>query len=609
MASFDALKRDLKHLSSEPGVYCMKDAAGDVLYVGKAVNLRKRVSSYFAANELGIKTHALVTQIASIDVTITHSETEALLLESSLIKSLRPKYNVLMRDDKSYPYLHLSLRHNYPALVVVRRKKKPQEKGFFGPYPSVFAVRDTHALIQKIFKLRNCSDSFFNARSRPCLQYQLKRCSAPCTALITQEEYQHQVLDAMAFLQGKSQDVLQRFEARMMAAVDALYFEQAALLRDQIQHLRQVQEQQHVIALKGDLDVIALHASRGHACVVRARVRDGQLIATDSFYPHVPKAVMCEETLWQQVFEAFVMDVYQQPGVSIPPLVVTHHPQVSKVALANLLTTWRGRMCHINDKPRGTNARWLDFALTNLADVQRKVVHSEQVLQSRYGALRQILAIDRTVSNMVCFDISHTSGQETVASCVVFDANGPCKRAYRRFNIRDVAPGDDYAAIKQAVYRYFKRIQASDRPQLALIDGGCGQLASAGMALDELGIVDVKLLAIAKGPLRKSGLERYFTGHGEEILIPKGADVLLLLQAIRDEAHRFAITAHRKKRTTASFDSSLLTIAGVGLKRRHALLQRFGGIQALSKASIDEIAKVKGISQPMAALIYQHFHA
>ena len=604
------LRQYLEHLTSEPGVYRMRDVDGQVLYVGKAGNLKKRVSSYFSQHTQGAKTRALVRQIASIDVSITRSETEALLLESSLIKTLQPKYNVLMRDDKSYPYLRLTLSHPFPSIEMVRCKKKPKTNDYFGPYPGVVAVRETLSLIQTVFNIRNCTDSTFSARSRPCLQYQLQRCSAPCTGLIAKEAYQQAVNDATCFLQGKSQQIIEEFEARMASAVQRLAFEEAAVLRYQIKHMRIVQEQQGVVLLQGDADVVVVLAHPGFACVQWVTVRAGQVLDSQAFFPTVPNEDLGIDALWQQVFEAFITHYYQDRPERIPAVIVTDHPDHNQQALMDLLSGWRGSPCRIHNRPRGVNARWLDFARNNLNMVSSNQHIAVDLMKKRYEALRELLQQNTPLSGMICFDISHTQGKETVASCVVFDAQGPCKRAYRRFNIEGITPGDDYAAIEQAVSRHFKRLkQTHDFPSLVVIDGGKGQVASARKALDALGIEGVKLLGIAKGPSRKAGFERLFLVDGvREISLPPDDLALHLLQHIRDEAHRFAITAHRKRRENRGLDSSLSSIPGVGSARRHGLLQRFGGLRALAKASIEEIAKVHGISNALAIKIYEHFH-
>lgn len=605
----------LANLTTEPGVYRMLDGAGNVLYVGKATNLKKRVTSYFNKQNSGVKTRSLVSQIVAIDVSITRSETEALLLESSLIKSLRPKYNVLMRDDKSYPFIHLSHTNPFGRLELIRSKKKPEQGDFFGPYPSVTAVRETLGMIQKVFKIRNCSDSFFNSRARPCLQYQIKRCSAPCTAYISAHDYQQSVTDATRFLQGKSQQILNELAARMEEAVTRLAFEEAAALRDQIKNLRLVQEQQGVVQLRGDVDVIVIDARPGFACIQCVTVRDGQVLASQSFFPSVPKQGLVDEedeieSLWQQVFMAFMAYYYLDMPERIPALLLTNHVINDQPALQTMLSNLRGKVCYIQTRSRGVNARWLDFAVNNLQQSIAEHVTSVALVKTRYQALCDLIHHSTPIQRMECFDISHTQGAETIASCVVFNASGPCKREYRRFNISGITPGDDYAAMEQAITRRFKRLKEEQcLPDVLIIDGGKGQITVAQRVFSTLNINNVKLLGIAKGPLRKAGWERLILAdESQEMTLPSDSPALHLLQHIRDEAHRFAITAHRKKREKASLDSSLETIEGIGAKRRQALLRRFGGLRELAKAPIGEIAKTHGISIELATRIYEHFH-
>lgn len=602
----------LAKLTPEPGVYRMLDAEGTVLYVGKAINLKKRVSSYFNKQANAPKTRSLVSQISSIDVTITRSETEALLLESTFIKTLLPKYNILLRDDKSYPYLHLSLNHPFPRLDFVRLKKRPQKEGYYGPYPSIVSVRETLNTIQKVFKIRNCSDAFFSSRSRPCLQYQIKRCTAPCTAYISKAEYQQSVSDAQRFLQGKCQLILDELGKRMQAAVTRLDYEQAAVLRDQIKSLRLVQEQQAMVQKGGDVDIIAIEAQPGFACIQLVCVRDGQVLSSNSYFPAIPLQSFDDseaQSLWQDVFEAFIRFHYIEKPESIPETIIIHEKITSLAALEAMLAQLSGKKCQIKVSPRGLKARWLDFALNNL---QRSVTEHQlaaSTIRKRYQALAELLHREAPINRMECFDISHTQGEATVASCVVFDADGPVKNQYRRFNIEGITGGDDYAAMEQAIGRRFKRLLAEQRlPDLLIVDGGKGQVGVARRVLEELGISEVLLLGIAKGPDRKAGWERLImVAENKEITLPADSPALHLLQHIRDEAHRFAITGHRNKRQKARTDSSLESIEGVGPKRRQALLHRFGGIRELARASIEEIARVNGINSELAERIYQFF--
>lgn len=611
----DSLTSFLANLTSAPGVYRMLDAEGKVLYVGKAANLKKRVNSYFTKQQTAPKTQSLVKQIVAIEVTITRSETEALLLESNLIKSLRPKYNVLMRDDKTYPFIHVSRAHPYPRLEMMRCKKKPQKGEFYGPYPSVTAIRETFGFIQKTFKIRNCSDNYFNSRTRPCLQYQIKRCSAPCIQATSKVDYHQSLEGAIGFLQGKSQQILADLEQRMQQAVNRLAFEDAAQLRDQIKNLRLMQEQQAMVQLRGDADAIVIDVKPGFACVQCVTIRNGEILSSQSFFPAVPKHHLSaddetEAALWQQVMLAFISYYYLEMPERIPPLIIIDQAVADHSALETMLGELRKKPCQIKVKPRGVRARWLDFAHNNLTLAIAEHKLSTSMMQMRYRALLDLLQLPYPIKRMECFDISHTQGEETVASCVVFDEQGPCKREYRRFNISGITPGDDYAAMEQALTRRYKRlIKAQNFPDLLIIDGGKGQVNIAQQVLDTLGVKTVMILGIAKGPGRKAGWERLILADTkQELTLPMDSEALHLLQHIRDEAHRFAISSHRKKRQKASFVSTLESIPGIGSKRRQALLHRFGGLRELAKAPVEEIAKVRGISQELASQIYHHFH-
>ncbi len=602
----------LAGLPSGSGVYQMFDMAGQILYVGKASNLKKRVSSYFSQREQAPKTRALVSQIDRIEVTLTRTETEALLLESNLIKSLRPKYNVLLRDDKTYPFIHIDTNHDFPRIEVKRCKKKPVTGDFFGPYPSALAVRETLTLMQKIFKLRDCSNPFFNARTRPCLQYQIKRCSAPCTAYITKASYAKALRHATFFLQGKSQHILDELADKMQEAVDRLAFEEAALIRDQIKHLRLIQEKQSITHAKGDADVIVLEARPGFACIQCVTIRQGEVIANEHFFPKVPQQnfLIDQDVLWEQVFEAFIGHYYFSMPERIPGLIVTDHDLKERALLEQTLTNLHGASCKLVTNPRGDKAGWVDFALNNLRLSTEKYKMSTQVMKTNWKALEKFINCPNPIRRIECIDISHTQGSSTVASCVVFGEDGPQKQAYRRFNIIDITPGDDYAAIQQVLRRRYTRLRRENAlPDALMIDGGKGQVAAAKKVLDELEINHVLLFGIVKGPGRKAGLERFiFVGQSEEKQLPENAALLHMLQFIRDEAHRFAITAHRKKRQKSSLQSSLNDISGIGPKRRQALLHRFGGLRELSKASVEELMKVRGVNQELADRIYTHFH-
>jgi len=519
-----------------------------------------------------------------------------------------------MRDDKSYPYIALSQQHKFPRMVAVRLKKKPTRGVYFGPYPNATAVRDTLNLIQKIFKIRNCSDVYFNARSRPCLQYQIKRCTAPCTAYISQEKYQLAVHSAVQFLKGKSQKIIDELSVLMDKAAAELAFEEAALLRNQIKQLRIVQEQQGISRIRGDADIIAIEIESGVACIQCVTVRAGEVVANASFFPSLPKVLGAGKDddlqgLWQQIFTAFISHYYIDTPERIPKLLVTKHVIEEKAALQTMLTELRGRKCIIQTSPREINAQWYDFAFNNARLAISSRLLSADLVKKRYNALNDLLAYSTPIERMECFDISHMQGDSTVASCVVFDPSGPNKKAYRRFNINGITPGDDYAAMEQAITRRAKYWVASKKfPDLLIIDGGRGQVAVAQRVFALLDLRQTKIIGIAKGVHRKVGMERLiFADETREITLPPDSEALHLLQHIRDESHRFAITAHRKKRQKSGLSSSLETIEGLGPKRRQALLTRFGGMRELAKAPVAEIIKVAGISKTLAMKIHQHF--
>lgn len=605
----------LPKLPNEPGIYKMLDEDGVVLYVGKAANLKKRVSSYFTKQNTAAKTRSLVSQIKSVELIVTRSEMEALLLESNLIKALHPKYNILLRDDKSYPYIHISDHASFPRVELYRTKKKPPPGNYFGPYPSTTAVKETIVTIQKVFKLRNCRDSYFNARSRPCLQYQIKRCTAPCVDYISQPEYQQSVRDAIRFLQGKSHLILDELAQRMDQAVNALKFEEAAILRDQIKNLRLIQEQQGVVRISGDADAIAVEVKPGFACIQCVSIREGKVLSNQHFFPKVPHKGLSEdfdeEELWWQTFEAFISFYYLDTPERIPALIITHLNLPDQKALEEVLSQKRGKNCKIKINPRAEKSRWLDFALNNLRISVNEYKAKHSTVLQRFKTLEQVLSSPEPINHMECFDISHTQGEATVASCVVFNRQGPATNEYRRFNIEGITPGDDYAAMEQALTRRFKRLkERMSIPDLLIIDGGKGQVAVAMKVLASLDITDLKVLGVAKGPLRKAGWEKLILAdENREFNLPEDSQALHLLQHIRDEAHRFAITAHRKKRQKARTESTLETIEGVGAKRRQALLNRFGGLRELAKAPVEEITKVSGISVNLAKKIYEHFRA
>ena len=602
---FDA-KAFLKTLTPLPGVYRMLDAGGTVIYVGKARNLKKRVASYFRQQQPSAKLRSLVAQIRAIEVTVTHTEAEALILESTLIKRLQPRYNVLLRDDKGYPFIHLS-EHQYPRLSLHRGARRAPGR-YFGPYPNTQAVRETLVMLQKVFKLRSCDDVFFSNRSRPCLQYQIKRCSGPCTGIINSAEYQQDVQDTVRFLQGRSSEVVDELVQRMEAASSELQFERAAHYRDQIVQLRRIQERQYVSAERGDLDVLACVVQGGHACVQVFFFRAGRLLGNNKYFPQIP----AEETA-PEVLGAFIAQYYINPvsEKDIPAELLVNQPLAEREWLIEALSQRAGRKIGITQRVRGERARWLAMASRNAEHALAAELSSRAGMQRRFEALREALQLDFEPTRLECFDISHTLGEATVASCVVFNEEGPLKTDYRRYNIEGITAGDDYAAMRQVLQRRYKRLQEEDGklPDILFIDGGKGQLRQARGVLDDLQVSGVTLVGVAKGPNRRAGLEAlYLSDKKAPFILPTDSAALHLVQQIRDEAHRFAIAGHRSRRAKKRKTSVLEGIVGVGQKRRQQLLKQFGGLQQLARAGIEDIARVDGISRELAQRIYDAFH-
>jgi excinuclease ABC subunit C len=594
-------KSFLKTLTQRPGVYRMLDVEGRVLYVGKARDLKRRVSSYFS-RALNRRIQLMVSQIGSIEVTVTHTEAEALILENTLIKALKPRYNILLRDDKSYPYIFLSAEE-FPRLTYHRGAKK--EKGrYFGPYPNAGSMRDTLQLMQKLFPVRQCDESFFRNRSRPCLQYQIKRCTAPCVGFISPAEYAEDVADAELFLEGKASRVIDSLVRRMESASQKLEFEQAARFRDQISTLRRIQEKQYVTGERGDLDIIACFTAGGMSCVQVFYVRGGRNLGNKTFFPSNP-----EEAGDEGIISAFIPQYYL--GKQIPREIVVSHIPDEWELLQEVLSQQAGKSVQIKGRVRGHRSRWLEMAVSNARLALESRLASKAGVQGRLEAVQAALKLDELPQRLECFDISHTGGELTVASCVVFDQNGPLKSDYRRFNIEGIAPGDDYAAMAQVLDRRYTRIQAGEGklPDILLIDGGKGQLRAAADVLEELAVSDVLLLGVAKGPDRKPGMEQLFLlGRDVPIILPADSPALHLIQQIRDEAHRFAITGHRQRRQKQRKTSVLEQIPGVGPKRRQVLLKQFGGLQGIERAGVEDLSRVEGISRHLAEQIYQVFH-
>lgn len=599
---FDA-KAFLSNLTPLPGIYRMLDVRGEVLYVGKARNLKKRVSSYFRSNPSSAKIRSLVSQIHSIEVTVTYTEGEALILENNLIKQFKPRYNVLLRDDKGYPYIYLSEGEAYPRLALHRGAKRARGR-YFGPYPNASAVRDTLHLLQKVFKVRQCEDSFFRNRTRPCLQYQIKRCTAPCVGLINQEDYQRDVRHTVLFLEGKSGQVTDELVRRMETASQQLKFEEAAAFRDQIAQLRQIQERQYVSGEGGDLDVVAGAVQGGAACVQVFFFRDGRLLGNKNFFPRIPE----DESLGD-VLSAFLAQYYLDKEV--PREILVNQGLEDTDLLTQVLQEHTGHRVSITSRVRGDRARWLEMAERNAWHALATQLSSQAGMRRRFEALQDALGLDFEISRLECFDISHTGGEATVASCVVFNGEGPVKSDYRRYNIEGVAAGDDYAALHQALSRRYTRLREGQGrlADVLFIDGGKGQVAQARMVLEELQVGGVIVIGIAKGADRKPGLETlYLSDENRPIILPVNSAALHLIQQIRDEAHRFAITGHRQRRAKARRSSVLENIPGVGPKRRQSLLRQFGGLQQLTRAGVEDIARVNGVSKELAQCIYDAFH-
>lgn len=598
---FDA-KAFVAGLPSLPGVYRMLGAAGEVLYVGKARDLKKRVSSYFTKTLQSPRIGLMVTQIASMETTVTRSEGEALILENNFIKSLAPRYNILFRDDKSYPYLMIT-GHRY-ARIGFHRGGQEKKNRYFGPFPHSYAVRESIQLLQRVFRLRTCEDSVLENRSRPCLLHQIQRCSAPCTRLISEDAYAHDVRNAELFLLGRENDVINTLTAKMDSAATALRFEEAAMYRDQVRALSRVQARQYVESAAGvDADVVACRSEGGISCVNLVMIRAGRHVGDRSFFPQNADAATPGE-----VILAFLTQHYlEQP---IPPLILANADLEGEM-LEAALSEQAHRPVRLVVTPQGDRRIWLEMAEKNALLALANRVRERGTQEGRLVALREALGLPESAQRIECFDISHTMGEATVGSCVVYDGHDMQKSEYRRFNIRDITPGDDYAAMRQVLMRRYERISAegAKMPDLILIDGGKGQVAQARSALVELGLNDVSVVGVAKGPERKPGLEELIVeGEGVVVTLPPQHPGLHLIQQIRDEAHRFAIVGHRARRGKTRTTSELNEIPGIGDKRRRSLLAHFGGLKGVQSAAVEDIMKVEGISRATAQKIYRHLH-
>jgi excinuclease ABC subunit C len=603
LTDFDP-KAFVASLPQRPGVYRMLDASGTVIYVGKAKNLRSRVASYFRADQVSPKIVALVQCIAGIEVTLATSETEALLLEYNLIKEHRPRYNVILRDDKSFPYLHLSA-HEFPRLSFYRGTRRVAGR-LFGPYPDSRAVRSTMHQLHKLFRIRGCKDSYFTHRSRPCLEHQIGRCTAPCVGLISREEYARNVDAAVMVLEGRNAELSTQLTAQMERAAESLEFEQAAALRDQLASLAKLQAQQFVSSAKSvrtDADVLALASSGPETCVSLMFVRGGRSLGASHFFP---RALMSEP---EEVVSAFIAQHYL--GREAPPQILTSVVVPDAEVLAAALTERTGKQVVIRQARKGLKARWVELCRQNAANALEMKVSSRASIRQQLDALREALALERTPLRLECFDVSHTQGEATVASCVVFGPEGPAKQEYRRFNIDDVQPGDDYAALRQAVLRRFRRVKAGESPvpDVLLIDGGPGQLAQAAAVLEELAVAPAAVVGVAKGADRRVGQERLFLlGQETPLILSSDSRALHLIQRVRDEAHRFAITGHRRSRAKSRQSSILESVPGLGPARRRELLRHFGGLQGVLRAGVEDLTAVRGISRGLAENVYDHLH-
>jgi len=604
----------LKSLSSLPGVYRMYNDQNEVIYVGKAKNLKKRVSSYFQKNTKDIKTHSLVKNVANIETIITHTEGEALLLEHNLIKEHKPRYNILYRDDKSYPYIYLTTEHDFPRITLHRGARKGKGK-YFGPYPSAGAVRETLNYLQKLFTIRQCTDSFYKNRSRACLQYQIKRCSAPCVNLVSKQDYAKEVEQVAMFLQGQSSDLISVLVTQMEAAAETLNYELAAQLRDRIANLRTIQEKQYISGDEGDYDVIAAATETDVSCVQLFKIRNGQNLGNKSFYPKKTSG-QTESSL----IDAFIGQYYLSSGSSRLadfPTTILIANEIDDIDLfEKVLTQQNKKNITIKHNVRGARSKWLKMAKQNaqLAVTSRIATHAS--LLSRFEKLQEAFNLDEMPTRLECFDVSHSMGEATVASCVVFNHEGPNKSDYRRYNIKNITPGDDYAAMEQALMRRYRRKQDEDikLPDILFIDGGKGQLSRAKLVAEELQLTNILLVGVAKGPSRKPGMENLFVAgdlsdEDTELILPSDSPALHLIQQIRDEAHRFAISGHRNQRKKARSRSALEDIDGLGPKRRQTLLTQFGGLREVAKAGIDDLIRVPGISKQLAVKIYERFHS
>jgi excinuclease ABC subunit C len=602
-SSFE-VKSFLRSLTHRPGVYRMLDAKHKVIYVGKARDLKKRVSTYFHRSHSSVKTEAMMAQVARVEVTVVNTEAEALVLEYNLIKQHKPRFNVLLRDDKSYPYIYASTEHAFPRLRFHRGARKGKGR-YFGPYPSTRAVRQTLNELQKLFMIRNCEDSFFNNRTRPCLQYQIRRCTAPCVGIVDEAQYRADIDAAIQFLEGRNDTVVQTFVDRMERASAAQDYEQAARYRDQIARLKEVEAKQLVKrGDRKDLDVLGFASNGAIHCVTVMFIRNGSVIGSRDYFPRLPG-----ETDKSRLLNGFVSQYYL--GRDAPAEIILDVEIADAAVLAIELTERAGHKVAIRSRVRGDRARWLDMATTNAEQGLSLKAASNATIRRQFQALGDVLGLDEAPERIECFDVSHTSGEATVASCVVFNTAGALKSDYRRFNLSPDSAGDDYGAMAEALERRYKRVVKGEvpMPDVLFVDGGKGQLAEAMRVLESLELDWLTVVGVAKGRARRPGAERLFRPGSEQALqLPPDSPALLLIQQIRDEAHRFAITGHRQRRAKARRQSPLESIPGLGPKKRRELLRQFGGLQGVVGAGVDDLLKVRGIGRALAETIYNELH-
>ena len=599
------LKSQVNRMPNKPGVYIMSNDQGKVIYVGKAKGLKNRVRSYFTPKPANDKVEAILKEIKTIDTTVTITEREALILENTLIKKYNPKFNVLLKDGKSYPHIEVSLNHDFPKFAFHRGKKKSKHARYFGPYPNVYAVRNTLSNLQKIFLLRNCTDSYYKNRSRPCLQFQIKRCSAPCVEKISQKDYSFNVSQAVDYLKGNDKSIIDNFIKEMEKASSDQNYERAAFFRDQIANLKVIQSQQYVDGTKKvDADVISLVDERGMHCLAVLFVRQGKILGSRSIFPSRTKYNSNQEILATSLMQFYLEH-------DIPREIILNQSLEGKRVIEQALIESQNRRTKIKDRVVSYRAKWLKISVANAEESLKSKLASKASISNQLTGLTQALGSKQKLSDVVCFDVSHHMGDKSVAACVRLNEEGFSKKDYRRFNIQGVTPGDDYAAISNAVQRYYKRIknESQDCPDLLIIDGGKGQINSVKKVLESLSIKNQMIIGIAKGDKRDPKNDRIFLEGFKKPIDMNGQDpAKFLVQSIRDEAHRFAITGHRAKKRKQLLQSDLESIEGIGPSKKRNLLTQFGGIQEVKRASVEDLLSVDGINKNLAKKIFSHFN-